>query len=232
MIAKKNRKANLERKRFAFFQIGLLVSGSLCLAAFEYSTVSDATSMVAPLTDDGPVLMPEPAMDDVLIQPKKKKTVKIINMNQLEDLKTTKKFVKDGNLVNSKNGHVDMGDDGNDGGFDDWGLEGEDDFVFEGDVDKEPTFVGGMKAMFEWLQKEIEYPELAKQMGIQGTVFVRFVVNTNGTICEVQSAKAPHETLEKEALRVVNKMPKWIPGEQAGKQVRVRYTLPINFVQH
>ena len=144
----------------------------------------------------------------------------------------SKVITKGGAIVSGKTGIITMGGDGDDGDFDDWGLEGEDDFVHEGGVDKEPSFVGGMKAMFEWLQKEIEYPELAKQMGIQGIVYVRFVVNRNGTICEVESAQAPHETLEKEALRVVNKMPKWVPGEQAGKQVRVRYTLPINFVQH
>jgi protein TonB len=232
MIAKKNRKANLERKRFAFFQIGLLVSGSLCLAAFEYTTVSDETSQITPLSNETTTLQPEPTLEDMPVKPKKENRTKVINEDDLDTMIISKVITKGGELVSGKTGIITMGGDGDDGDFDDWGLEGEDDFVHEGDVDKEPMFVGGMKAMFEWLQKEIEYPELAKQMGIQGTVFVRFVVNTNGTICEVQSAKAPHETLEKEALRVVNKMPKWIPGEQAGKQVRVRYTLPINFVQH
>jgi protein TonB len=93
----------------------------------------------------------------------------------------------------------------------------------------EPTFPGGEGAMMTWIQENIEYPQIAVEMGEQGIVYVQFVVNKDGSIEQVKIMRGVSDALDDEAKRVVKKMPKWTPGEQAGKKVRVRYTLPIHF---
>jgi len=83
--------------------------------------------------------------------------------------------------------------------------------------------------MTAFIAKNVVYPELSKEMEEQGIVYVEFVVNTNGSIQDVKIIKGVSELLDKEAMRVVKMMPAWTPGEQAGKKVRVRYQVPINF---
>ena len=94
-------------------------------------------------------------------------------------------------------------------------------------VAKSPEFIGGPKAMSKFIQHNFEYPEVSKEMGEQGTVWVEFVVRANGSVRDVKIVKGVSKALDKEAKRVVKRMPKWIPGEQAGKPVNVRYTIPI-----
>jgi len=96
-------------------------------------------------------------------------------------------------------------------------------------VDKMPEFPGGEKAMMEFLSKNIVYPEKAKEAGIQGRVFVGFVIEKDGSVSEVKIMKGVGGECDEEALRVVKSMPKWKPGKKDGKSVRVSYTLPINF---
>ena len=93
----------------------------------------------------------------------------------------------------------------------------------------EPAFPGGEAAMAQWLNDNIEYPQLSVEMGEQGIVYVQFVVNKDGSIEQVRIVRGVSDALDDEAKRVVKKMPKWSPGEQAGKPVRVRFTLPIHF---
>ncbi len=96
-------------------------------------------------------------------------------------------------------------------------------------VEENPEFIGGMAKLYEYLGKHIQYPEMAKENGIQGKVFVQFVVWKDGTIKDVKVVKGVHKTLDNEAMRVVKSMPKWTPGKQRGKSVNARFTLPIKF---
>lgn len=96
-------------------------------------------------------------------------------------------------------------------------------------VEEEPQFPGGMPALMEYLKKNIRYPAICKEQGLQGRVIVQFVINTDSTISDAQVIKPVNPHFDKEALRVVNAMPKWIPGEQRGKPVRTRFTLPVTF---
>ncbi len=77
--------------------------------------------------------------------------------------------------------------------------------------------------------ENIKYPESAKKEGIQGRVFISFVVNKDGSISDVKKLRGVSEELDKEAMRVIKNMPKWKPGEQRGEKVKVEYALPINF---
>ena len=96
-------------------------------------------------------------------------------------------------------------------------------------VEENPEFIGGMAKLYEYLGKNIQYPEIAKENGIQGKVFVQFVVWKDGTIKDVKVVKGVHKTLDSEALRVITRMPLWSPGKQRGKNVNARFTLPIKF---
>ena len=96
-------------------------------------------------------------------------------------------------------------------------------------VEQQPEFPGGMTELMKYLQQNIKYPSICQEQGIQGRVIVQFVVNSDGSIVDPQVVKPVNPYLDKEALRVVQNMPKWKPGEQRGKKVRVRFTLPVTF---
>ena len=96
-------------------------------------------------------------------------------------------------------------------------------------VEQMPKFPGGDNGLMTFLKNTIKYPEAAEKAGKQGRVVVTFVVNTDGSISDAKVARSVSEELNAEALRVVNAMPKWTPGKQNGKDVRVRFTLPVTF---
>lgn len=96
-------------------------------------------------------------------------------------------------------------------------------------VDVMPEYPGGMNGLAEYLSSNIHYPEEAKDQGIQGRVFVRFVVEKDGSVADVEVLRGIGEPCDNEAVRVVRSMPKWTPGMRGGEPVRVRYNLPINF---
>jgi TonB family protein len=97
-------------------------------------------------------------------------------------------------------------------------------------VEKMPVFPGEEEALSKFLSENIKYPEQALKDTIQGRVFVNFIVEKDGSVSNAKIARGVTESLDNEALRVINMMPKWIPGMQRGKPVRVSFTLPINFV--
>ena len=102
------------------------------------------------------------------------------------------------------------------------------DMVFDV-VEVMPQFPGGQIAMLQYLMKNIKYPEQAMKEGIQGRVAVRFIVEKDGSISDVKPVLSVHPLLNKEAVRVVESMPKWTPGKHNGKPVRVRFNLPVMF---
>ena len=96
-------------------------------------------------------------------------------------------------------------------------------------VEEMPVFPGGELALREYIAREVKYPDDAKKAGIQGKVFVTFVVNKAGKVVDAKIARSASPSLDKEALRVVYNMPSWKPGKQSGVNVAVQYTIPINF---
>ena len=96
-------------------------------------------------------------------------------------------------------------------------------------VETMPQFPGGDAALLQFLAKSIKYPVIAQENGIQGRVICAFVVNRDGSIVDAEVLRGVDPSLDKEALRVINTMPKWSPGKQRGKPVRVKYTVPITF---
>ena len=92
-----------------------------------------------------------------------------------------------------------------------------------------PSFRGGEQKLFEFIGKNVVYPQEAIDAGIEGKVFVEFYIEKDGTVCDAKVLRGIGYGCDEEALRVIGLMPKWSPGKQRGKAVRVRYTLPINF---
>lgn len=96
-------------------------------------------------------------------------------------------------------------------------------------VEQAPEFEGGLEAMYKFISKNMKYPASARRMNIEGSVFVQFVVDADGKISEASVIKGISADCDKEALRVINMMPKWRPGKQSGRAVRVKFVLPIKF---
>lgn len=96
-------------------------------------------------------------------------------------------------------------------------------------VEQAPEFPGGQSELMKYLSSSIRYPEIAVENGIQGRVIVQFVVEKDGSATQVEVARGVDPSLDKEAIRVVKEMPKWKPGQQRGKPVRTKFTLPVQF---
>ena len=99
-------------------------------------------------------------------------------------------------------------------------------------VDQMPQFPGGHEKLKEFIEKNKRYPKSLQDCGIQGRVVVTFVVKKTGRISHAKVVRGVDPASDKEALRVVRKMPRWIPGKMGGKNVNVRYTIPVDFRLH
>ncbi len=111
----------------------------------------------------------------------------------------------------------------------DCGLEAQSDTIYK-TVDQMPQFPGGDAGLRQYLAQTVQYPVEAQQNGIQGRIFVQFVIEADGSVSHVGVARPFDPKLDREAVRVVKSMPKWTPGKQKNKAVRVSYTVPVNFV--
>ena len=96
-------------------------------------------------------------------------------------------------------------------------------------VEQMPEYPGGIAALLEYLMKNVKYPADAEKQKIEGRVIATFIVETDGSISNIEVAKPVFPSLDAEAVRVLSGMPKWTPGRQNGKEVRVKYAVPISF---
>lgn len=96
-------------------------------------------------------------------------------------------------------------------------------------VEQMPEFPGGMEGMMNYFATNIQYPEDAKNKGLGGRVLVRFIVETDGSLSEIEIVQKAYPSLDAEAVRAVKAMPRWTPGKEKGKPVRVKFTLPVAF---
>ncbi|MGV6861883.1 MAG: energy transducer TonB [Putridiphycobacter sp.] len=226
MIAKKSKNADLEKKRFAFLQIGFVVAGALVLSAFQFGNPKFAT-IDQNSHDNGPIIT-NPELPDMEIiyqaKPKPKQTFSPI----VEEVKEVKKVVKtsDGQVNDDLIKELDIFDDGT------GDKDGE--IVFTDPtkpfivVEEWPEFPGGDAKMQQFINENFEVPHYAEHA--TGTIYVRFVVAKDGTITNASILKGIQKEYDKAALAVVSKMPKWKPGKQAGKNVNVQYEIPIKII--
>jgi len=235
MEVKKSKKADLEGQKGTSLLIGYVVSLAAMFAAFEWTTheyrelekpvaqVSYAVEEeIVPITQPVFANTPPPPAD----APQVAEILDIVdNETEIEDARI--ETAEDTNIAVSgpsspHSGPVMMGPPAPVAEEND---EGE---VFDV-VEENPSFPGGDAALMTWLQKNLKYPAAAQENGIQGRVLVSFIVNKDGSIVEPKIIRSVDPSLDKEAARVVSSMPRWKPGKQRGKAVRVKYTLPVTF---
>lgn len=226
MELKKNYKADLEKRKGVFFQLGLVITISLLLIAFEWT--SSGLNKNQYETGEGDAIdeeiipvtrqeKPEPK-----IPPKPPKVAEVLNIVE-DDVIIENELMLD-DLESDQDEEVQMLD------FDVEGEEQEEAEIFF-IVEDMPDFKGkGLNGFRNWVMKNLEYPEIAAENGISGTVYVTFVVEPTGLVNKVTIVRGVDPALNKEAVRVVKTSPKWTPGKQRGKAVRVAFTFPIKFV--
>jgi len=220
MELKKSKEANLEDKRIVFFFVGLVMVSAVVLMGFVYEkavipekiVVQEDEGLGEELVFDIPEEEPEIEEEpETAPPPPVIEEIEIVEDDEeVEDI--------DFSAMDEEIEEVP----------DDEPEEIEEEPIADF-AEVEPAFPGGEGAMMEWIQKNIEYPQLAVEMGEQGIVYVQFVVNRDGSIEQVKIVRGVSDALDDEAKKVVKRMPKWTPGEQAGKKVRCRFTLPIHF---
>jgi periplasmic protein TonB len=224
MEPKKTVKADLTRKSFLFFNIGLVTSLSLVIFAFTYKTADNSpkTNLVnnqlnveelvdVPITEQLP---PPPKLEQPQI-------IEVANNAIIEQDITVDMDVETSlSEINAATTTVPVE------------VEEEDPNTLFLIVEESAFPVGGINAFNEFVARNIVYPTKAKRMGIEGKVFVEFIVERDGSITNIKTLKGVGAGCDEEAVRVVSLAPKWNPGKQRGKPVRQRMVLPLNFRQN
>lgn len=226
MELKKSPKADLEGKRNIFIQIGLVIALGVTLLAFEWTTkVEQTESLGAVMQQDvEDEIIPITRVEEVKPPPPPPppKVVEVLNIvdddTEIEDELEMEDTEADENTVIDIAPVIQQEAE----------AEEESEVFFI--VENMPEFPGGELALRKFIANAIKYPVIAQENGIQGKVYVNFVVDKDGSVTQARIARGVDQSLDKEALRVVNSLPKWKPGMQRGKAVRVSYTVPISFV--
>jgi periplasmic protein TonB len=227
MEVKKTPKADLENKKILLREVGLILALLLVLAGFEYKTYEKSLSELGdsnaamiedemiPITNETPPPPPDmpkiPVVSDEII---------IVD----DDMKITTDLMI--NTEDDKNLGVEIKEY----------VQGKKEEVVEEEelpfmmVEDKPKFQGGDENSFtRWVAERLVYPEIAKENSVQGRVILQFRVNTDGSVSDVKVVRGVDPSLDKEAVRVVSSSPKWTPGRQRNKPVRVVYVFPVIF---
>lgn len=228
MELKKSPKADLENKKSFFVQIGLVISLAICLYGFEakerVAQVNSLGSMegqaveeeIIPITRQDqpppPPPPPPPKVVDMLV-------IVDDNTDIKDELEIEDSEVDDKTAINAV---MQVSTEKE--------AEKEEEAPVFFIVEEMPEFPGGDAALRAFIAQSVKYPPIAAENGIQGKVYVSFVVGKDGSITQAKVIRGVDPALDKEALRVVNSLPAWKPGKQGGKPVRVSYTVPISFV--
>jgi len=226
MEVKKNDKVNLEKRKGIFLELGLVVVLSLCLIAFEWTSGERADSVF----DEG--------VEEVIEE-------EMIPITEMEDLqpeappevpKVTEIFeiVEDDvaieNEILFEDDEADFDEEVQMYDFEVTEEEEEEEEHIFVVVEDMPTFRGGGVNEFRtWVQRRVNYPQIAAENGIEGKVFLMFVVEPDGSVSNVTITRGVDPALDNEAVRVVQSSPSWSPGRQRGAPVRVRFSIIVNF---
>ena len=223
MQLKKSQKASLEDKKLTYALMGLVFVLSICYVALEWTeqevTKYEVVDMdflieeeieIQQTSQETPPPPPPPPVQEVEV------------LNVVEDDVQTEEIVI--NTEDNKEEEIIIAAPV------EAPVEEEEEEVVFVVVETMPEFPGGQGELMKYLASNVKYPVIAQENGIQGRVICQFVVNKDGSIVDVVVARTSGEpSLDKEAVRVIKSMPKWKPGKQRGKAVRVKYTVPVNF---
>jgi len=223
MQVKKSEKASLEKDKLVYVLMGLVFVLSLVYVALEWTErevtkyeVTDTEFLfeeeveIQQTSQETPPPPPPPAVQEVEV-------LNVVEDNvETESIEVNTEDDKEAEVVIAAPVEAPV-------------EEEEEEVVFMV-VESMPEFPGGQQALFKFLSENVKYPVIAQENGIQGKVICQFTVNKDGSIVDVQVVRSGGDpSLDKEAVRVIKTMPKWKPGKQRGKPVRVKYTVPVNF---
>jgi protein TonB len=223
MELKKSNTANLEKKRILFIEFGLVLVLAIILLAFEWGTS---------LTEDNLLgQMEEVVMEEEMIitrqqpqqpppPPPPPQVVEVLNIVE-DDVEIEE--IEFESMEADEDMEMELVV------FEEEEESAEEEvFVIVEDM---PRFKGGdMNQFRSWVAKNLRYPEIAAENGISGRVFVQFAVNSKGEVVDVVVVRGVDPALDKEAKRVISSSPKWAPGKQRGRPVKVQFTFPVVFV--
>lgn len=226
METKKSKKADLENKRNTFFLIGLVLALGATFLAFEWKakpTAAESLGVVQskeveeeiiPITREPEVKPPPPPPPPQVVEVLNivENDVEIDEELKIEDSEADDKTIIDIQPVLQTNEEEEVAED--------------EIFYFAEDP---AEFPGGDRALYKYINDAVKYPVIAQENGIQGKVYVKFVVNEQGAVSDAQILRGVDESLNQEALRVINSLPNFRPGKQRGKPVKVYYNAVINF---
>lgn len=225
MEEKKSPKANLENKKLTYVLMGLVVVLGVIYAAFEWTekdikvakientqSVNDEEDLIQQTVQDQtpppPPVKPPEVIEQIEVVDNNTKTDEI-KINSEDDANKAQNVIAAPVAPPADPTEAD-------------------DYVFKV-VEHMPEFPGGMSALMQYLSKNTHYPVVASENGIQGRVICQFTVFKDGHVGDVEVLKSVDPSLDKEAVRVISTMPKWKPGEQRGKKVNCKYTVPVSF---
>ena len=227
MEIKKSEKASLENKRFLFTEVGFVVALLIVLGAFEYTSkekktaVLEADETIVEVEDMVPITQETPPPPEAAPKiPILSDNIDIVD----DDIEVDDSMFQ--NLEDSDDLAVEIMD---------YVEEVEEETVEEEAipfqlVEEKPSFQGGDANQFsKWVNSKLVYSEIAKENGVQGRVTLQFTVNADGTVSNVKVLRGVDPALDKEAVRVVSMSPKWKPGKQRDRAVKVTYTFPVIF---
>jgi protein TonB len=224
MEIKKSPKADLEGKKTTSLLLGYVFILTLMFVAFEWTDrdkqVSTDTGIadvvfeeeIVPITEQDQKMAPPPPE-----APKVEEVLQIVENDAKVEESSIQASEETGQAVEVKYVQTVVEEE-----------EPEEQEIFQV-VEEMPEFPGGMAECMKFLGKNIKYPTISQENGVSGKVIVQFVVNKDGSVVDPVVVRSVDPYLDKEALRVISTMPKWKPGKQRGKPVRVRYTVPVTF---
>lgn len=234
MIAKKNARYDLERKRIVLFQIGLFVTGSFTLAAFTYRTPIEIEKRKQEVAFQQVVILEDELRE---IPKKSEPIVKELPQSSASSLPTVAAQPTFSQFINPITSTSIVPTTGVIIGTGDLLLGIETDLGGKVEVDieiidiptKDAAFIGGYSAMNAFIWNNLSFPQEAIDLNLQGKVYVSFVVEKDGSVSNVIVERGVCASLDREATRLVRSFPAWIPGEMPKGKVRTRVRLPINF---
>ena len=227
MEIKKSEKASLENKRLLFTEIGLVAALLVVYLAFNWSS-KDAR--VATLEDTTQVLVEEEmiAIQNELPPPPPPEVSVPVLSDQID--------IVDDDIKLDDDLFINLEDDNTGVEIQDYQAAAVEEEEVEEEaipfqlVEQKPSFQGGDANQFsKWVNSRLVYPEIAKENGVQGRVTLQFTVEADGRVTNVEVVRGVDDSLDKEAVRVVSSSPRWTPGKQRDRKVKVKYTFPVIF---
>lgn len=227
MEVKKSPKANLENKKLFYRELGLIIALGVILCAFEWSTSEKAETVIQ--QEEAPVVEVEQIPVTTEAPPPPPEAPKVPVLSDMIEV-VDDDIVVDTDLFISLEDDVDMGVE-----IMDYVAEVAEETIEEAPipytlVEEKPSFMGGDANEFtKWVYSKIVYPAVARENGISGRVTLQFTIESDGSLTNIKVLRGIDQSLDQEAVRVVSMSPKWTPGKQRDKAVRVTYTFPIMF---